>query len=250
MPRKKAKIDISLHPEVENRVSNVTKEYYKKELESLDPINEGEVNIHTSYIYLNGDEVEASVIIRNGLQNTINFDKLPIMITDEDNNIYFRGTFEATDIGDIPPLSARPWKFYIKLEDMFIKDINEKKLMVKFDTERLQAQVNDPNRIDLILPSDINKDERDAIVEFIQKMPPLEEKTVDLDVFSEAYSSEKETLYLTYVVRNGAYQDVKLDYLPYNFNKNGENKQIKLEWDGIVIPKRSIRVFKFEVKGI
>lgn len=250
MSNKKPKIELSLHPAVEERASKITKEYFEKELESLEPIKEGEVNIHTSYVYLNGDEVEASVIIRNGLKNTINFENLPILITDEENNLYFRGTFEGTGIGDIPPFKARPWKFFIRLEDMFIKDINEKKLIVKFDSERLQAQVNDPNRIDLILPSDINEDEKKAIIEFINNMPQLEEKTVDLDVVTEAYSKEKETLYLTYVVRNGAFEDVKLDYLPYNFEHEGTTKQIKLEWDGIIIPKRSIRVFKFEVKGI
>ncbi|WDC84979.1 SLAP domain-containing protein [Caloramator sp. mosi_1] len=241
---------MSLHPDIENKVSNITKEYFKKELESLEPIKEGEVNIHTSYVYLNGNEVEVSVIIRNGLNNTINFEKLPILITDEDNNIYFRATFEATGIGDIPPFKARPWKFYINLDDMFIKDVNGKKLTVKFDTERLKAEVNDPNRIDLILPSDINEGEKQAIIEFIKNMPPLEPKTVDLDVVTKAYSKEKETLYLTYIVRNGAYEDVKLDFLPYNYEKDGEVKNIRIEWDGIIIPKRSIRAFKFEIKGI
>lgn len=250
MINKEPKIELSLHPNIEERVSNITKEYFEKELEALDPIKEGDVNIHTSYVYLNGEEVEASVIIRNGLKNTINFEMLPLLIVDEENNIYFRGTFEGTGIGDIPPFKARPWKFFIKLEDMFIKDINGKKLTVKFDTERLKAEVNDPNRIDLILPIDMNEDEKEAVIEFIKKMPPLEEKTVDLDVITEAYSKEKGTLHLTYVVRNGAYEEVKLDYLPYNFEYEGETRQIKLEWDGLIIPKRSIRVFKFEVKGL
>ncbi|MCX7695402.1 MAG: SLAP domain-containing protein [Caloramator sp.] len=250
MPRKQSKIDLSLHPDVENRVSNITKEYFEKELENLEPIKEGEVNIHTSYIYKNDDEVEASIIIRNGLQQTINFDKFPIMITDEENKIYFRATFDGIGIGDIPPFKARPWKFFIKIDDMFIKDFDGKNLIVKFDTERLKAQVNDANTIDLLLPNDINEDEKEALFEFIKNMPQLEEKTVDFDVFREAYSIEKEILYLTYVVRNGAYQDVKLDYLQYNFSKNGETRQLKIEWDGIIVPKRSIRIFKFEINGI
>lgn len=250
MNQKDAKIDLSLHPDVENRVSKITKDYYEQELEGLEPIQEGQVNIHTSYIYDNGDGIEASIIIRNGLKNTINFELLPMIIADEEGNIYFRGTFEATGIGDIPPFKARPWKFFIKKDDLFIKDINNKKLSVKFDAERLKAEVNEPNTIKLIIPEDFNTDERQALIEFINKMPQLEENTVDLDLFQKIHNKEKEEIYLTYVVRNSANQDVKLDYLPYNHEINGVVNRIKLEADNIIIPKRSIRVFRVNLKGL
>ncbi|MCX7951769.1 MAG: SLAP domain-containing protein [Clostridiales bacterium] len=249
MENNKAKIDLSLHPDIENRVSNITKEYYQKELQELEPIEVGQVNIHTSYVYDNGEEIEANVIIRNGLENKINFEYLPIIISDEEGNIYFRGALRGDEIGDIEPFKARPWKFFIKKQDLFIQDLKDKKLTVKFDAEKMKVNVDDPNLFDLILPVNLNSDEKKALEEFLSKMPPLEKDTVDLDLFQKIYNKEKNIWHLTYIVRNASQHDVKLDYLPFRHEFNGELIELKLELDNIIIPKKSIKMFKIQLQN-
>lgn len=198
--------------EAENiRVSDLQKEFLQEELEEMPPVKEGDVNIHPVYFVPDEGGLEVKVFFRNGLKNKINFDKLPILVLDNNDKIVAHKQFELKDVGDIPPLSARPWKLHFDKEDMNESVTDYKNLKVCFDTNlkafnSVKVGVKD-------LPDNLNLGDKRKLDKILNDLPVLQEGTFSLSAVEVTVNTEGNVIILV-VMRNGADKDAKLEKIP------------------------------------
>lgn len=219
--RKYVDLKLSLKPQEEQIVSNVQKEIIKEDLERFNNVKENDVNISTSYVFDAGDKLEASVFFRNGLNMKIDFSILPLKLVNNEGEIVASQVFNLSDVGEIPPLSVRPYKLYFDKINI-IKPINDiKSLKVMFDKnlrviDKAELQYED-------LPEDISIDEKRFFETYLNNLPIIEKGQVDLKCY-DVRIKEEDKIKITIIIRNGFDKSINLEQLPITIYDN--NKEV------------------------
>lgn len=209
--RKIVNTEISIHPEIEDRMSKFQKECLIEEIQSLPPIKEGDVNISTDFMFDIGDKYEVSIFIRNGLQKKINFENVPFLIIDKDNEVLGNKTFNLKEVGDIPPCSVRPWKIYFSKEEINLDGKDLKELKVVFDNnikaeKTVKVEFQD-------FPEEMAKPFRDKYEKFLEELPLLRVGQVTITTYNVILNENGE-LSVVIIIRNGSDKQIKLERLP------------------------------------
>lgn len=208
---KRLNIDLSLHPKDEASVSNFQKEFIKEELAELPPINKGEVNIASSYIYDIGESYEASIYIRNGLESEMSFQAVPLSVINSNGEVLASQIFDLIELGNIPPMSARPWKICFNKSSFSAKDIDIKDCKIVFDSNIKALKTVNVTLSNL--PEGIGELEKRKYEEFIENLPRLEKNTLSISTYSLEKDNDN-NIVITIVIRNGSNKEAKLEKLP------------------------------------
>jgi len=216
---KKAKLKLYINDEHEAAHAVAKKEYYSDELESLPDMNEGEININTTYVFDLGDKVEVAVYFRNGLSKAINFDKVPLKILNSNDEVMAKQTFELRDVGDIPAFSAVPWKLYFDKENVLADKIEmQEGWHIVFDTN-IKAINNIKIEFENVPPElDINK-----LRKYLDKLPRMSPGNISISLYEVEKNNEGE-LGVALIIRNASDKKVKVDKIPITIKNNDNDK--------------------------
>ncbi len=129
------KLVIDIRPNIKDKVNikfeNIENKYSDKEVDEIESfikrlelVDENEVNITTYKIKKTKDEfIEVSLLIRNGSYQTVNIEKLPIVIKDENKEIIASKDFNLKNT-NVPPLNAIMIYVTFSKEEIGEKDID------------------------------------------------------------------------------------------------------------------------------
>lgn len=237
------KLKLSLHPDEEALVSDIKKMMLEEELEEFDGIRENDVNIRTSYVFDDGENIEIGVFFRNATKDDLHFTTLPLTLVDENENILVSETFRLDSLGEVPAYSARPHKILFSKANM-PENININKGCKIIFSEQIEtlniAHIeyedieNIPFEMQMFLKQSLNT------------LPPIEKGQVDLTTY-EVYMEKDNKIKVTFLVRNGKNETFKVEKLPITiYDKN--NKIIHtttLEIDGIELNSNKAKLFSF-----
>lgn len=212
--------ELSLHPLEENVKSDLWKEMINDELKELPPVKAGDVNLSSSYIFDQGDKIEVSMYIRNGLQNPINFENVMLSLLDKNGDSVIEQLFDLSRVGTIPGLSVRPFKIFFDKENL-------KKEVESFDDLKLvfNQNIKAVTYVDTELtnlPQDLDKNSTFALQSFVDSLPRLEKNQFSISTF---YVKENDNgdLSVVLIFRNTTPEDVQITKLPvqiYDANNN------------------------------
>ena len=123
---KKSAADIELHlNEYDTGVmSDFQKDFLREELAELPNLEDGQVSITGIYTFGMGEKLEVSVYLRNGLSKQINFDKVPLVIINNNGDVLAKQVIDMGDFGILPPFSARPYKVYFDKANLLVDTIS------------------------------------------------------------------------------------------------------------------------------
>ncbi|QGU95837.1 SLAP domain-containing protein [Clostridium bovifaecis] len=244
--RNVVKTEISIHPDLEERISKFQMETLNEEIASLPPIKEGDVNISTDFIFDIGDKYEASIFIRNGLNRPINFEQVPFVLVNDKGEVVGHKIFNLREIGEIPPLSVRPWKLYFGKEEIDLGDNELKDVKIVFDTrvkaERtLKLEYED-------FPKEIKGVHRDKYEKFLSDLPLLRNGQVSISAYNVDLN-ENGGLSIVLVIRNGSDRQIKLEKLPITV-KDARDIEIargvfELKDEGITVNPLKAKLYSF-----
>lgn len=226
------------------RVSDLQKEFLQDELDEMPPVKTGDVNIHPVYFVPEDNGLEVKVFFRNGLKSKINFDKLPILVVDNEGNTVAKKIFDLRGMGDISPLSAMPWKLYFAKEDIIAPIKDYKNLKVLFDTnlkafKSVNVKVND-------LPEDVGASDKRKLDNILKSLPILQEGTFSVSGV-EVNVSEEGNVSILVVMRNGADKSVKVQVLPISLYDK-EDKVVasgNFQLENCVVDAKSAKLMNF-----
>ncbi|MCY6370987.1 SLAP domain-containing protein [Clostridium ganghwense] len=225
--KKDVQLELSLDQKASEIMSKLQKELINDELEKFPDIKENDINISTSYIFDLGDKLEASIFFRNGLKKKINFDKIPISIIDSNENVLASQIFDLREIGDIPPLSARPWKLLFDKENVFAEEVSKDNCKIVFggNIQALKtvkvAYENAPDNLAVSLKNKLN--------EYLENLPLLKRGDISLNTYDIKIEVDNK-IYIAIVIRNGHNKKIKVEKLPLTLY-DADNKII---WSDIL----------------
>ncbi len=216
------KVELKLHVNDGHEAAHADakKEFYKEELESLPDMNEGDININTTYVFDLGDKVEVGVYFRNALSKEINFDKLPLMMLNSKGEVVAKQVFELREVGNIPPYSAVPWKLFFDKENIFIDTVSLKDgLHIVFDTNIKSYSSVKIEFEDVPTDSQFN-----TLHKYLNEMSPIASGDINLSLYKILKGNNGE-LQISIIVRNAATKKVKVEKVPVTI-KNMDNDKV------------------------
>lgn len=254
------KLELSLKSQEEQIISNVQKEIIQEDLNRFSHIKENDMNISTSYIFDDGENLEASIFLRNGLNTKVNFDIVPLSLVDDDGRIIAYQVFRLIDLGDIPPFSARPYKLYFNKKNLQTNKFDIQKLKVMF-SEKIKA-VNTVKVEYEDMPQDLSLEERQFFQNYLDSLSLLELGQVDLKCYD--IRLKEDNIKVTILVRNGASKKIKLEELPITLYDGDKNilyssvlkfsdltvNSMKAKLCNFMIGCNDLNLDKFNVKGL
>lgn len=214
-------IKLSLTPEMEVVMSEVQKDYLEEEMvEAIPKIEKGQVNISGVYAYKDGDQWEVKFYIVNGLNQQLNFEKVPLkIITSAGEEIAYQ-VFNLKGIGNIPPYSARPAKVYFNKENVFVDEIKHGDWKITFD-----ANIKGVTYADIEFenfPEQMEEKDKNAFNEFLKNIPKIEKGEVSINLFTMIQYKNGDIL-ITLVLRNGLNKEIKIEELPLTLRDENED---------------------------
>ncbi|MBW9173594.1 SLAP domain-containing protein [Clostridium estertheticum] len=217
---KKAKLKLYINDEHEAAHAVSKKEFYSDELESLPDMNEGDININTTYVFDLGDKVEVGVYFRNGLSKAINFDKVPLKILNSNDEVMAKQIFELREVGDIPAFSAVPWRLFFSKENVLTnKIVMQEGWHIVFDTN-IKAYNSIKTEFENVPPDP----EFDKLRKYLEKLPLMSQGNISISLYEVEKNSDGE-LGVALIIRNASDKKVKVEKIPITI-KNNENDKI------------------------
>lgn len=194
----KIKLDLSLPPKDEIKTSKVVRDVYKEEMEEMAEINEGDLNITTSYVFKSHDSYEASIYVRNATKFNINLENPCFIVVDENGKIILQSIFNGEDLGTIPPFSARPWK--VDFDNTYVPEsVNLAKCKVNFKAVKPFAEKGEVS-VGFKILEGLSDEKASSIIDYNFRLPLLKENEVNFNLESTEIKDGK--LCFNVIIRN------------------------------------------------
>lgn len=244
--RQAVELKLSLHPDwsVEKEtLSHTEKEIMEKEVAALPPVKEGDVAISGIYA-IKTEQLEVGFYICNGLSRPIRFEKVPLVITNLNNEVLASGVFDLSSMGDIPAHSARPWEVTFNKEAIFAAEVKHDDWKIAFN---MQPQVKEDVKIEWEkMPEHFTERQRAFLDEYLAKLPALKPGELNIAAL-QAKVDEQGRLLATVVIRNNGNRAVKIEKLPLGL-KDAKQREVATGFfniDNLVVSQHKARLWTF-----
>ncbi|MEF9953090.1 MAG: SLAP domain-containing protein [Clostridium sp.] len=175
-------LKLSLKPSDEIKTSKVVRDVYMEEISLFSDIEEGDLNVSTSYVFAVDEGYEASVYLRNATKFNINLDNPCLIVVDENGKIVLKKVFKGEDLGTLEPYSARPWK--ILFDKTFIPEsVDLTKSKVNFWVQKPFADASETS-VGFREIENVDNDKAVEIIDYNNRLPLLKENEVNFNLSS------------------------------------------------------------------
>lgn len=200
---------LSLHPEWE--ISKQEQYVYQFHLNQLPDLEENQLSITGFKIDEYDEFFTITGFIRSTVPQPITFEMLSLLLLDENQEVSARETFDMERFGELPPLSARPWRFIFDKETLLEgKEIPKEGWTLAFELKKRNTHRLD---LDASWKESISKEQTAHLEKIVENLKPLNQNEVNL-MGLEAVFTENRDLQVTLLIRNGSEKAIQLDQLP------------------------------------
>ncbi|MBU5592497.1 SLAP domain-containing protein [Clostridium sp. MSJ-4] len=250
------KTKLSINTDNESTMSSLQQDLMKEELEQVEkkhPMEKNQVCIDGTYMVEYDKHVELGFFIRNTLPNKINFENLPLVITDSKGEVILKKVFNMIDFGTLQPMCARPWKIELK-KKYLLKPIKQDDWKIVFDASETGTKA--VNTLDLELknvPKNLTYKEKKDLMNFYNTLPRLRKGSFEINMYKLGYNSSKD-VYITLIFRNGTDKTGGIEKLPINVMSKIGTPLLRTVFEPkepMKIPAKSaiLQTFTFKVDG-
>ena len=194
-------LKLSLHPDEIYKKSDLELEYMSKELSQLAPISEGQVVIGAIYSVVWEDNIEIGYYLRNATQDTIFFSNTPLKVLSANGEVLNRQVIDLTEMGNIPPHSARPWRVFIDKSRHDAKEEQLESCTIEFDVAQWDTPYTKVITEDK-QPTPLTQEQLTNLGKFLRSLPPVQQGYTTVDTFAIEKNDAGELL-VSIVVRHG-----------------------------------------------
>jgi SLAP domain-containing protein len=223
--RKDIELELSLKPDKEELMLKFEKDLMLEDLTNFPTIKEGDVSFKSAYIFDNGVNIEVAVYILNGLPIQTNFEEIPFLLVDSEGKIIVQQIFDMSDVGIIPPNSARPCKIYFDKSNLLVDKFPAEgcKLIVDKNIKALNTvQVHLENMTEDISQVQVKKYES-----YLENLPLLRKGEVNISTYDINVLKDG-SVCITLFIRNATLEKIKVEELPITIF-DGEGNKIASE---------------------
>lgn len=173
-------------------------------------LKSNQISIYSMELMENLDgSIRITGLIRSTVPNPIQFGETTIVLLDAEEEILARKEFDLSELGHLPPNSARPWNFMFAKSD-FEKDIEEMP-----EDWQLAFQLKPKHRLELE-PSweeALSEKAKEQLERIVEQAKPLGENEINFLGFN-AQRRENGDLVINLLIRNGSNKGITIQNIP------------------------------------
>lgn len=177
----------------------------------LEPLKHNQLSI--SGIDLEHDLKGNTVVkafVRQTLDEAIELGEVELLLLDEKGELIASQRFDLSELGTLPPRTARPWVFVFDQENVEVDEVPEENWTIAFNVESMM-----PHRLDLdeAWEKALSQEQKDSLAKVIEGLPKLQPKEVNIIGF-QITEQEDQSLAVSLFVRNGHTKRINIEQMP------------------------------------
>jgi accessory Sec system S-layer assembly protein len=216
-----AQTTLFIHPAVVvSQQEKYVFQYYHQLLPALQP---NQVSISGYDLLVYNESVLIDGFISHSLPSSIRFEEIMLLVIDSNQRVLARKAYDFTSIGELPPNSSMPWKFFFEPEDIQISlsDWPEGDWKLAFEIKK-QNPAQETLELEPSWEDRLSESEKQNLRKLVTTLTPLKKEEVNLfGLKAEAIDDSK--IALTLLIRNGSSKTLQLSQIPLQLAyKTGE----------------------------
>ncbi len=236
---------LSLHESWEKKLGTQEKYALSFMAQELPPLEEGNLSLAGISMIPHEEGIEVTAFLRNGTNSPINLGKMTLLILFGDQELFTRQSFDLSEVGEIPPYSARPWTFVFNREHFLQVEV----LLInwKIAFELAQKKVVLPQQLELEESwiKALTDEQKNNLIELAKKLPPLQHGEVNVQ--SVSVGKAEDGLRVMLLFRNGSDQSLSIERLPLTLYDAAGDKVAEgvFELGGLVVNANTSKPWLF-----
>lgn len=178
----------------------------------LQPLKPNQLSL--SAISIDEDQMtgdwHVKAFFRSSISQAIELETIELILLDEEGKRIAAQTFDFTELGTIPPESARPWVFTFKRSNINASVIPGEGWQIVFNVHSLRKHKLD---LDPTWEDQLTDEQKEALQTLVGRMPKLNSNEVNFTGWQYKVLDDG-GLVISLFIRNGNFQQINIEQLP------------------------------------
>ncbi|USG65345.1 accessory Sec system S-layer assembly protein [Brevibacillus ruminantium] len=204
---------LSLHESWEKQLNASAKYALSFTAQELPPIQSDNISITGLSLVPHEQGIEVTAFLRNGTDKLVRLQKMTLVVLFDEDELFARQEFDMSEVGEIPPHSARPWAFVFTSENFLKRDVLLKNWKIAFELAQKKMVLPQQLELEESWIRALNDQQKQSLIELAKRLPALKEGEVNIQSV-QIRRSDEGSLHAMLLIRNGSTESLTLDKLP------------------------------------
>lgn len=195
-------------------ISTQEKYVYQFYHQQLDGLEDNQIHIHGVKLDKFEDGFAVRALLRHSLKKKLLLETVNIVVKDDKGIEIAKGTFDMDLFGTLEPLTARPWKFFFKSENLLvpISEIHENEPFEVLFEYHVKVVKDFALHLDENWNAALNDEQVTQLTTILASLEPLPVNEISVVGFNLAEDVDRVNIYV--LIRNSFNQTLTIDNLP------------------------------------
>ncbi|MED5053050.1 accessory Sec system S-layer assembly protein [Anoxybacillus rupiensis] len=199
---------LSIHPSWS--ISAEERYYYQFLNNEQQPLKENQISLSGIELKQTEKGYVVTAFVRSSLAKAISFSDTTLLLIGPNGEMLARKTFPLAELGELPPRSSRPWKFFFERETLRVAELPAVDWKIAFELRKPTAHSLDLSESWEKSLADEDKEKLRTLVQSIQPPKPGEINFMGLQI----QQAENGDIHATLLIRNGSDKNIQIQQLP------------------------------------
>ncbi|MFP3389008.1 accessory Sec system S-layer assembly protein [Brevibacillus sp. SIMBA_040] len=204
---------LSLHESWEEKLSKTEQYTLSFMAQELAPLAKGNISLAGTALVAHEAGVEVTAFVRNSTDRAIRLGEMTLVILFGDQQLFTRQSFDLSEIGEIPPRSARPWSFVFTREHFLQVDVLLANWKIAFELAQKKMVLPSQLELEESWIKALSDEQKNSLIELAKNLPALKEGEVNFQSM-QIRRTEDGALHVMLLIRNGSTQSISFENLP------------------------------------
>ncbi|MGG1664361.1 accessory Sec system S-layer assembly protein [Brevibacillus sp. NRS-1366] len=213
---------LSLHESWEAKLSTQEKYALSFMAQELAPLDKGNISLAGTALVPHDAGVEVTAFVRNSSDRPVRLGEMTLVVLFGDQQLFTRQSFDLSEIGEIPPRSARPWSFVFTREHFLQVDVLLANWKIAFEMAQKKMVLPQQLELEESWIKALSDEQKHSLIELAKNLPALKEGEVNIQSV-QIRRTDEGALHVMLLIRNGSTQSLSFEKLPLVlFDATGE----------------------------
>ncbi|MCM3143697.1 accessory Sec system S-layer assembly protein [Brevibacillus sp. MER 51] len=204
---------LSLHESWESQLSEQEKYSLSFMALELEPLQSGNISLAGTALVPHEDGIEVTAFVRNSTDRPIRLNEMTLVVLFGDQELFTRQSFDLSELGEIPPCSARPWVFVFDREHFLQVDVLLMNWKIAFEMAQKKMVLPQQLELEESWIKALTDEQKTSLIELAKNLPALKEGEVNIQSV-QIRRTENGALNAMLLIRNGSTQSLSFETLP------------------------------------
>ncbi|MEJ8544124.1 accessory Sec system S-layer assembly protein [Brevibacillus borstelensis] len=237
---------LSLHESWERQLNTTEKYALSFTAQELPPMQPGNLSLAGLSLLPHEQGIEVTAFLRNGTDRPVRLEEMTLVILFGEEKLFTRQKFDLSEVGEIPPYSARPWSFVFLSEHFLQVDVLLKNWKIAFELAQKKMVLPQQLELEESWIRALTDEQKESLIELAKGLPALKEGEVNVQSV-QVRRSEDGAFHAMLLIRNGSTQSISFQSLPLAlYDASGQKVAIgQFELGGLTVNTNTSKPWMF-----